>query len=93
MKYIIQVKAKNETRYLQIRKEDQPLWLYEEFKQNATMFETIKDATKTIGEMIADWSWETYTILEVGAICEAGETKATEQTYYPVKEISISDYN
>jgi hypothetical protein len=80
MKYIIQVKAKKETRYLQTRKNDQPLWLFEEYKENATIFRTIKDATKTISEFIADWSWETYTILE-------------EETYYPVKEISISDYN
>jgi hypothetical protein len=79
MKYIIQVKAKNETRYLQIRKEEQPLWLFEEYKKNATIFGTIKDATKTICEFIANWSWATYTILE-------------EETYYPVKEISISDY-
>jgi hypothetical protein len=53
--------------------------LFEEFKQNATTFETIQQATKRIGELIADWLWETYTILE-------------EETYYPVKEISISDY-
>jgi hypothetical protein len=80
MKYIIQVKAKKETRYLQIRKGEQPLWLFEEYKENSTIFGTIKDATKAICEFIADWSWETYTILE-------------EETYYPVKEISISDYN
>jgi hypothetical protein len=87
MKYIIQVKTKNKVNYL----ENKPTfkgnylvvekyWLFEEFKENATKFENIKEATKTIGELIADWSWATYTILE-------------EKTYYPVKEISISDYN
>jgi hypothetical protein len=75
MKYIIQVKAKKEIRYLQ----DLHYWLFEEFKQNATTFETIEQATKRIGELLADWLWETYTILE-------------EETYYPIKEISISDY-
>jgi len=80
MKYIIRVKAKNEIRFLQIRKEEQPLWLFEEYKENATTFGTIKDATQTIGEFVANWSWATYTILE-------------EETYWPVKEISISDYN
>jgi hypothetical protein len=79
MKYIIQVKAKNETRYLQIRKEEQPLWLFEEYKENSTIFKTIEEAVKVIGKMFVDWLWETYTILE-------------DKTYYPIKEISISDY-
>jgi hypothetical protein len=100
MKYIIQVKTKNKVSYLENKPtfkgnyvRPERYWLFEEYKRNATTFETIEEATKMIGELIADWSWTTYTILEVGAICEAGETKATEQTYYPIKEISISDYN
>ena len=67
--------------------------MFEEYKRNSTEFETIEEATKTIGELLAKWSYTTYTIYEVGAICKAGETKATEKTYYPIKEISVSDYN
>jgi hypothetical protein len=84
MKYIIQVKSKDKINYLQniptFRGGVEKYWLFEEYKSNATQFETIEEATKEIGKLIADWSWNTYTILE-------------EETYYPVKEISISDYN
>jgi hypothetical protein len=96
MKYIIQVKTKDKTNYLQnipTYKGVQRYWLFEEYKRNSTEFETIEEATKTIGELLAKWSYTTYTIYEVGAICKAGETKATEKTYYPIKEISVSDYN
>jgi hypothetical protein len=81
MKYIIQVKSKNEIRYLQeLQKGYNVIWLFEEFKENATTFETITEATKKIGELIAEWYWDTYVILDL-------------ETYEPVKKISISNYN
>jgi hypothetical protein len=81
MKYIIQVKSKNEIRYLQeLQKGYNIIWLFEEFKENSTTFKTIAEATKKIGELIVPWGWETYIILDL-------------ETYETVKEISIRDYN
>jgi hypothetical protein len=81
MKYFIKVKSKNEIRYLQeLQKGYNVIWLFEEFKENATTFETITEATKKIGELIAEWYWDTYVILDL-------------ETYEPVKKISISNYN
>jgi hypothetical protein len=81
MKYFIKVKSKKEIRYLQeLQKGYNIIWLFEEFKENATTFETITEATKKIGELIAEWYWETYIILDL-------------KTYEAVKEISIRDYN
>lgn len=93
MKYIIQVKYKNEINYLQLQGERvgqilvrKPYWLFEEYKRNATQFETIESATKMIGELLTDWLYETYTIYEVGNIEEEGKR------YTPIKQISVSNY-
>lgn len=91
MKYIIQVKFKNETNYLQNIKTFkggvERYWLFEEYKRNATQFETIEEATKMIGELLADWLYDTYTIYEVGNIEKEGNR------YEPIKVILVSDYN
>jgi hypothetical protein len=93
MKYIIQVKSKDEIRYLQEFKNGyDKIWLFEENKENATIFESMGQAIIKIGELIVPWGWDTYIILELGVICKGGETKATK-TYETVKKISISDYN
>jgi len=93
MKYIIQVKHNSNVNYLQLQGERvggilvrKPYWLFEEYKRNATQFETIEGATKMIGELLIDWLYDTYTIYEVGDIEKEGKR------YTPVKEISISDY-
>jgi hypothetical protein len=80
MKYIIQVKSKDEIRYLQeLEKGYHKIWLIEEFKENATIFESVVQATIKIGELIVPWGWDTYIILEL-------------KTYETVKKISIRDY-
>ena len=90
MKYIIQVRANEEVRYLQNQSTYkggiERYWLFEEYKRNATQFDSIKEATKTISELLIDWLWATYTILEVGNIEEEGKR------YTPIKEIFISEH-
>ena len=95
MKYIIQVKdnsniiKEQRVRYLQ----NVPLfygkveryWLFEEYKRNATQFDW-NEANKMIASLLVDWSWDTYTIYEVGDIEDEGKR------YTPIKEISISYY-
>ena len=55
------------------------LWLNEEQKEKATTFETIQEALKVVGELFVDWSYGVWTILE-------------EETYYPAKQVEVSQY-
>jgi hypothetical protein len=85
MKYVIKVGSNvDEIRYLQTRKGESPYWLYEEYRRNATTYETIEQATKVIGTMIGEWLYTTWTILEIGDI--------EQERYTPIKEIVISEY-
>jgi hypothetical protein len=85
MKYVIKVGSNvDEIRYLKTIKGESPYWLYEEYRINATTYETIEQATKVIGTMIAEWLYTTWTILEIG--------DNEQERYKPIKEIVIGEY-